>query len=206
MGARMTAIVGLVDSGIVYIGGDSAGASGWSLTVRADAKVFFNAGYLFGFTTSYRMGQLIRYALQPPEPARDLERFMATTFIDAIRTCLKEGGWAKKDNDREEGGTFLVGVRGRLFTVYDDYQVAEAAAGVVGWSAMSVATGPVSGGGAAFAAVARCVPSHGGVQASSAGRAPGNVRPASRTRTGTSSRASARRVVINVGSQGTRMW
>ena len=69
----MTAIVGLVDSGIVYIGGDSAGASGWSLTVRADAKVFFNAGYLFGFTTSYRMGQLIRYALQPPEPARDPE-------------------------------------------------------------------------------------------------------------------------------------
>ena len=34
-----------------------------------DAKVFFNAGYLFGFTTSYRMGQLIRYALQrPPAP------------------------------------------------------------------------------------------------------------------------------------------
>lgn len=125
----MTAIVGLVDNGTVYIGGDSAGASGWSLTVRADAKVFFNAGYLFGFTTSYRMGQLIRYALQPPEPARDLERFMATTFIDAIRACLKEGGWAKKDNDREEGGTFLVGVRGRLFTVYDDYQVAEAADG-----------------------------------------------------------------------------
>ena len=123
----MTAIVGLVDNGTVYIGGDSAGASGWSLTVRADAKVFFNAGYLFGFTTSYRMGQLIRYALQPPEPARDLERFMATTFIDAIRACLKEGGWAKKDNDREEGGTFLVGVRGRLFAIYSDYQVAEEA-------------------------------------------------------------------------------
>jgi ATP-dependent protease HslVU (ClpYQ) peptidase subunit len=125
----MTAIVGLVHNRTVYIGGDSAGASGWSLTVRADAKVFHNNGYLFGFTTSFRMGQLIRYALKPPKPVGETDRFMATTFIDAVRECLKEGGWARKDSDREEGGTFLVGVRGRLFTIYDDYQVAEAADG-----------------------------------------------------------------------------
>ena len=36
----MTAIVGLVDGSTVYIGGDSAGVSGLSLIVRADAKVF----------------------------------------------------------------------------------------------------------------------------------------------------------------------
>jgi len=36
---------------------------------------------------------------------------------------LKAGGWAKKDNDREESGTFLVGVHGRLFTVEEDYPV-----------------------------------------------------------------------------------
>lgn len=34
-----------------------------------------------------------------------------------------------KDNEREEGGTFLVGVKGRLYAVYDDYQVATAADG-----------------------------------------------------------------------------
>jgi ATP-dependent protease HslVU (ClpYQ) peptidase subunit len=125
----MTAIVGLVHRKTVYIGGDSAGASGWSLTVRADSKVFHNGDYLFGFTTSFRMGQLIRYALEPPRPSGDTDRFMATTFIDAVRECLKAGGWARKDSEREEGGTFLVGVRGRLFTVYEDYQVAEAADG-----------------------------------------------------------------------------
>jgi len=125
----MTAIVGLTHRRTVYIGGDSAGASGWSLTVRADTKVFHNAGYLFGFTTSFRMGQLIRYALTPPKPTGQLDRFMATKFIDAVRECLKEGGWARKDSEREEGGTFLVGVKGRLFTVHDDYQVAEAADG-----------------------------------------------------------------------------
>ena len=35
----MTCIVGLVHEGVVYIGGDSAGVGGLSLTVRADEKV-----------------------------------------------------------------------------------------------------------------------------------------------------------------------
>jgi ATP-dependent protease HslVU (ClpYQ) peptidase subunit len=125
----MTAIVGLVHSGSVYIGGDSAGVSGMSLTVRADAKVFRKNRYLFGFTTSFRMGQLIRYSMKLPKPTGNLDAFMSTAFIDALRDCLKTGGWASKENDREEGGTFLVGVKGRLFAVYDDYQVAKSADG-----------------------------------------------------------------------------
>jgi ATP-dependent protease HslVU (ClpYQ) peptidase subunit len=125
----MTAIVGLAHNSRVYVGGDSAGVDGFSLVVRADTKVFHNGPYLFGFTTSFRMGQLIRHALVPPEPDGSLDKFMSTTFIDAVRSCLKEGGWARKESDREEGGTFLVGILGRLFVVYDDYQVGQAAAG-----------------------------------------------------------------------------
>lgn len=121
----MTAIVGLVHAGRVHIGGDSAGVSGWEITTRADTKVFRNGPFVFGFTTSFRMGQLIRWSLTAPEPDDDLDRFMCTTFVDSIRACLKAGGWAKKDNDREEGGRFLVGVRGRLFKVDTDYQVGE---------------------------------------------------------------------------------
>jgi hypothetical protein len=51
----MTCIVGLVDGGRVWLGGDSAGVSGWDLTVRADRKVFRNGPYVMGFTTSFRM-------------------------------------------------------------------------------------------------------------------------------------------------------
>jgi ATP-dependent protease HslVU (ClpYQ) peptidase subunit len=125
----MTAIVGLARAGSVYIGGDSAGVAGLSLSVRDDAKVFRRGGYLFGFTTSFRMGQLIRYSLAAPKPKKDLDAFMTTKFVDALRQCLKDGGWARKQEEREEGGTFLVGVRGRLYTIYDDYQVAQAADG-----------------------------------------------------------------------------
>jgi len=63
----------------------------------------------------------------------ELERFMSTTFIDAVRACLKAGGWATKENEHERGGEFLVGVQGRLFIIEGDYQVGEPAAG---WTAV----------------------------------------------------------------------
>lgn len=86
---------------------------------------------LFGFTESFRMGQLLRHALVIPDrhPRVDLDKFMVTTFIDAVRECLKTNGWAQKEKEREQGGTFLVGFAGRLFTVYGDYQVGAAADG-----------------------------------------------------------------------------
>lgn len=126
----MTCIVGLVDNGKVYLGGDSAGVAGWSLTVRADSKVYSNGPYILGFTSSFRMGQLLRHAFDPPTPPdQDLERFMCTTFIDAVRKCLQMGGYATKKEDAEQGGNFLVGVAGRLFEVHSDYQVGEAVDG-----------------------------------------------------------------------------
>lgn len=97
------------------------------MAVRADCKAFRKGPYVFGFTTSFRMGQLLRYRLvtQPPDPDADLHEYMCTTFADAVRNCLKDGGWAERDKDRESGGNFLAGVNGRLFEVHSDYQVAE---------------------------------------------------------------------------------
>jgi hypothetical protein len=122
----MTCIVGFVDGDTVWMGGDSAGVAGWDLTVRADAKVFRNGPMLFGFTTSFRMGQLLRYALRVPDhdPRVDLDKYMATTFVDAVRQCLKDNGWAEREREQERGGTFLVGYCGQLFCVESDYQVA----------------------------------------------------------------------------------
>lgn len=128
----MTCIVGLVEGDTVWMGGDSAGVAGdYRLTVRADQKVFRKGPMLFGFTTSFRMGQILRYSLAIPEHDSEIsiEQFMATAFVDAVRSCLRESGWASKTNERENGGTFLVAFKGRLFTVFDDYQVAIAADG-----------------------------------------------------------------------------
>ncbi|MFI2358160.1 hypothetical protein OG582_11910 [Streptomyces anulatus] len=88
----MTVIVGLVHKGRVHLGADSAGVSGLQLTVRRDPKAFRNGPYALGFTTSFRMGQLLRFAFEPPQPTGDLDRFMVTTWTDALRACLRDGG------------------------------------------------------------------------------------------------------------------
>jgi hypothetical protein len=129
----MTCIAGVVDGNEVLIGGDSAGVrSDYGLRVRNDRKVFTNSAFVFGFTTSFRIGQLLAFGFDPPRPpddANDLMRFMVVDFINAIRTRLKEGGVVKVSDQVESGGDFLVGVHGRLFHVYTDFQVGEAAHG-----------------------------------------------------------------------------
>ncbi len=121
----MTCIVGLVDKNIVYIGGDSAGVAGYSLTVRADEKVFVKDGFIMGFTSSFRMGQLLQYNLKIPKYHSDVDIFeyMVTDFINAVRECFKGGGFAQKDKEEERAGIFLVGFKGKLFKINFDYQV-----------------------------------------------------------------------------------
>ena len=131
----MTCIAGLVDekNQIVYIGADSAGTNDADQqTIRADTKVFRNGNLLFGCTGSFRMVQLLQYSLSlplyiPSEGDDDpLFRYMVTDFINSVRTCLKDGGFAKKEDERERGGSFLVAWQGRLFCIGSDYQVEEA--------------------------------------------------------------------------------
>lgn len=78
------------------------------------------------------MGQLLRYAGTLPDPPKkmaDLDGFMVTGFIDAVRTILTNGGYKQVKDGVEQGGTFLVGVRGRLYQVGSDFQVGRARAG-----------------------------------------------------------------------------
>ena len=129
----MTCIVGLVDKGQVFIGGDSAGVNTarLSLVVRNDRKVFRNGDFVMGFESSFRMGQLLAFNFDPPKPrvGIDVMTYMVTDFIDAARARMKEGGFARVKEAAEEGGTFLVGYSGRLFHISDDFQVGESSHG-----------------------------------------------------------------------------
>jgi ATP-dependent protease HslVU (ClpYQ) peptidase subunit len=123
----MTAIAGLIYDGEIYMGGDSAGVGGLDIMVRKDTKVFKVDNFIIGYTSSFRMGQLLRFSFKPPlyDQSMDVYEYMCTLFIEELRKCLKDGGYSKIDNNVEEGGNFLVGHKGRLFEIFSDYQVAE---------------------------------------------------------------------------------
>jgi len=121
----MTCIVGFARDGEVVIGGDSAGISNYDRRIVAYPKVFKRTFFVIGYTSSFRMGQLLQYTLAVPLQKKEQtdHEFMCTTFIDAVKKCLKDGEYATKSNDVLTGGTFLVGYRGNIYKVCDDFQV-----------------------------------------------------------------------------------
>lgn len=124
----MTCIVGLVNKGVVYMGGDGLAVYTHNLNVvpRLDEKVFINGPFIIGFTTSFYMGQLLRYKFSPPKQTVDVDdmKYMATDFIDSVKKCFIENDFGKISEDKtKEGGTFLVGYKDNLYTINDDYQV-----------------------------------------------------------------------------------
>ena len=121
----MTCIVAICENGKVYMGGDSAASAEHYIAYCKNPKVFQNGQYLIGFTSSFRMGQLIEFAELPKPPKKDLYKFMVTEFVTVIREIMSDGGYLRKDCEQEESGDFLVGIRGQLFLVQSDFAVLE---------------------------------------------------------------------------------
>lgn len=132
----MTCIVGIRHASGVVLAGDSVGVDGGGgAQMRRDPKVFaLNRHVAIGYTSSFRMGQLLRFNLALPaivdavgdKRTEDAFQWAVKEFVPACRAAFKEGGYGKEGGERGDvGGYFLLAVRDRLFEVQGDYQVAE---------------------------------------------------------------------------------
>jgi ATP-dependent protease HslVU (ClpYQ) peptidase subunit len=126
----LTCIVGLVEGGVAYMGGDTLASDpvGSHVVCRADEKVFkVNEGeFLMGFCGSYRVGQLLRYAFLPPRPEVDQDdmAYMLVDFVDAWRAVQKEKGALKKaDEEESHPASVLVAYAGNLYAIEEDFDV-----------------------------------------------------------------------------------
>lgn len=123
----MTVIIGIKHGKKVYLAGDSAAVGDGSWSTIADPKVFkVDDEMIIGFTGSFRMGQILQYSFTPPARKRneDAFKYMRTSVVDRLIQVLEEG----KSINYEEGkeaycGNFLIGYRGELYEVQDDFSV-----------------------------------------------------------------------------------
>jgi len=124
---NMTCVIGFTDGENIYMGADSAAVANYSIRRRSDPKVFINGEFIIGYTSSFRMGQLLRFGFSPPKikECQDIFEYMVTDFVESARERFKSGGYTKISSNEETGGTFLAGFRGRLFTIEGDFQVSE---------------------------------------------------------------------------------
>jgi ATP-dependent protease HslVU (ClpYQ) peptidase subunit len=121
----MTCIVGLVHEGKVYMGADSCSGDGLDQHIDEMPKLFRLGNMVIGFTSSWRMGQILQYHVDIPEEDVSPDEYVVKHFIPAVRDAFREHGFTEIKDNREEGGYFLIGMRGRLFIVQNDFSVLE---------------------------------------------------------------------------------
>src|SRR3972149_7740532 len=131
----MTCIVGIEGKSIGIshniIMGDSIGVDNWSSsTILSTPKVFEVNGIKVGFTTSYRMAQILQYHVLPKININfsglslfEAHEKVVVDVIEPIRNTLKDLGFSKVELNEESGGEFLLGVGDYIFEVSDSYQV-----------------------------------------------------------------------------------
>ena len=131
----MTCIVAIAQNDVVYMAADHAASDEKSgfIVARKDPKVFKVGQYGIAFTDSFRMGQILQYAWKPPvyTPTKTnagLDKFMRTKFVDSVKEAFRGQGFGSvaTPGQEDEGGIFIIGVCGRIFTLEDDFHVGEA--------------------------------------------------------------------------------
>lgn len=122
----MSCVVAIKEKGVVHMGADSAAVSGWNRYTRKDQKVFKKGDFLFGFTESFRLIQVLQYSFDPPKISRigNIHQYLCTDFIAEVRTCLHAAGYTAEVKD-DKYPVCLVATQGRIFHIMNDLSVGE---------------------------------------------------------------------------------
>lgn len=134
----MTCIVGIAHNGEVFLASDRGLSDDDIITSMSAPKIRQNDKYLIGYADSPGTGQLLHWITLPTPPRNNVEKFMRTTFVNAVRKQLNDSGVDLKDGAH---ASFLIGVSGQLFFVdTTDWQVTECEYMAIG-SGSSIAMG-----------------------------------------------------------------
>lgn len=121
----MTCIIGLVQDGKVYIGGDSGASDSYSLLQTNLCKVIKRSPFIMGYCGSFRMGQVLKHSLKvcEQESSESDLSYLVNEVMDSVRELYREKGILKITENIEEGGEFLLGYKGSLYSIESDFQV-----------------------------------------------------------------------------------
>lgn len=119
----MTAIVGLVHKGRVWMGGDSAFSNDEEVWIQRDPKVFRRGDVLFGVCGYARFEALLRYVVEIPRfrKGTDVAQWCNVELAYEIRKAHINDGYSHNAGPFEiEDCQALIGVAGALFIMESD--------------------------------------------------------------------------------------
>lgn len=125
----MTCIIATVFEGKVHMVGDCMGSNGFIKNVNTKTSKVFSVGdFIIGYTTSFRMGQILQYSWNPPTRLvndTDDDIYLYKYVVDSIKKCFEDNGFGNKSKQEFEGGNFLIGWKGRLFEMQENMSLME---------------------------------------------------------------------------------
>lgn len=121
----MTCICGMVRDGHVYMAGDLMGSNGFTGKVYPDSKVFVNGEFIIGYTSSFRMGQILEWNWQAPlrEEGITDRQYMQLNVIESLRETFAAYGYGVKKGLEDIGGNFLIGYKGCLYEMQNNFSL-----------------------------------------------------------------------------------
>lgn len=122
----MTCIVGLVHKGKAYLGADSQCLNGWHKVKNPNPKIFRKGELIIGSSGSQRVSDIVEHNLDlERDNGKEPIKYIAGGFVPALRACLSEHGALIKKDTEEMDGVLLIGYKGKLFIIGEDFTISE---------------------------------------------------------------------------------
>lgn len=124
----MTCIIATINNGKVHMLGDRLGSNGFTKEIYLkNDKVFKVEDFIIGYTTSFRMGQILQYSWQPPKHSKDDsdDEYFYKHVISSLKKTFAANDFGHKDKTEFNGGNFLIGWKGRIFEIQDNLSALE---------------------------------------------------------------------------------
>ena len=135
----MTCIIAHTNGTSSFIAGDKLGSNGFTKAVQTEPKVFekefikLNEDGLtrtkevmaLGYTTSFRMGQLLNYNLTLPEQVagETFSQYLVLKVIPIVRQMFKDEWGARDASQDVGGGQFIILHNHTIYEVQEDFSV-----------------------------------------------------------------------------------
>ena len=127
----MTCIIGIKHNNEIYIGGDSLASDGNGFcSIYNEPKVFHKDKFLFGYSGSFRVAQILKYNFDIPYHHPDLSdmQYLVGVFIPSLQIILESNNSVKNtDNGQEmaDDCRLIFSYNNSLYCLHSDYQIEE---------------------------------------------------------------------------------
>jgi 20S proteasome alpha/beta subunit len=124
----MTCIIGYLDTKNkrTIMVGDKIGVRSNEAYIMNDdtSKVFINGKFLIGYTTSFRMGQILENMSFPEQTSKQTDiEYMCTTIVDKLIETFSSNNFGESISGVQKNGEFLIAYRDKLYHMFPDFSV-----------------------------------------------------------------------------------